>query len=382
MEFFDLDPLPTDRSPAALAWSFREARIVQVAVRLKLFTGLGEGPQSAERLAARLKCDPAMIERLLVALAALDLVVHDEGLWRNGLAASLYLVAGQPLYQGSAIEWAAQVWNSYHQLERMVRKGRRREERLFSLHQEREWQTLYLKAMHALAVTGQAQRLARLVTPLAGRKRLLALGSAPCTYSIALCQRFPALRATVLEQADALVESEAILTQWDGAERVTLKPLPVEEKGWGRNQYDALLLTRLLLESEAQALTSFMWAYEALKGEGLLIVHSLCLDSDLNGGREAALTNLLDPVLTLDQMRAVLSEAGFERISLLFRHPVEGDILIAYKPADTSSEPEGEMRAFISPEQEIFALMGLGEEETSDALTIHRRAWERLVQTN
>lgn len=382
MDLFNLDSLPPDRSPASLALSFREARIVQVAVRLKLFTGLSEGPQSAERLAARLKCDPAMMERLLVALAVLDLVVHDDGLWRNGLAASLYLVVGQPLYQGDTIEWAAQVWNSYHHLERMVRKGRRREERLFALHQERDWQVLYLKAMHALGVAGQAQRLARLVTPLAGRKRLLALGSAPCTYSIALCQRFPALRATVLERADALPESESILAQWGGGERVTLKPLAEVEKGWGRSNYDALLLTHLLLDSEAQALTTFMRAYEALKAEGLLIVHSLCLDSDLNGGREAALTNLLDPVLTLDQMRAVLAEAGFERISLLFRHPVEGDILIAYKPTDASDEPDGELMAFISPEQEIFALMGLGEDETQDALTIHRRAWERLVQTN
>ena len=370
MDLFDLNP--QRRLPSAFAWSFREARILQVAVRLKLFTVLNERPQSAARLAKTLNTDADMTERLLIGLAALDLVSHDNGYWRNKMSAALYLVEGEPLYQGDVIEFAAEVWHRYTNLERIVRHGRQKDDRLFSMQQHSAWQALYLKAMHAIALAGQAQRLARLV-PLAGRRKLLDVNGAPGTYAIALCQRFPALQVTLLDRSKAIVQSRAIIKPFSCADRITLKEEDSSQKTFGRNEYEALLLSHTLDQKESQALVQLMKAYEALKTQGLLIVQSFLLDNDLNGGAAAAVANLFDDLFTLEQMQSMIAEAGFERITVLYRNPEESDILIAYKPSDLPKEPQQQLIEFATPEQELFFPNGREEHKTMYEPTLPSR---------
>lgn len=186
MNTFELDYQSLERLPLTTAWLFREARILQVAVRLKLFTALNKQPQTAFQLAKRLKTDAEMTERLLIALTTLDLVRHHHGSWRNCLPASLYLVEREPLYQGDAIELAAEVWTDYDRLEHKIRQGVKASS--FSMTINPASQATYLKAMQAIALAGQAQRLARLL-PISGRRTLLDIGGAPGTYSLALCER-------------------------------------------------------------------------------------------------------------------------------------------------------------------------------------------------
>lgn len=381
MDLFDLDPQPEEIGPHQLAWSFREARIVQVATRLGLFTQLAQGPLGAWQLAQALRCDPDMTERLLVALAALGLLHHDHDLWQNSLPAALYLVEGQPLYLGESIELAAEWWDVYHDLERLVREGRQGERYRYWQERRLARTTRYLQARHALACAGQAQRLARHLSALSGRRTLLDVGGAPGSYSVALCQRFPQLRVTLMEAAEALPLCKQVVQQFGLEERIQLKEGEWQQAPLGEEAYGALLMSHSLVGSDAQALLQLMRAYEALKAGGLLIVQSFLLDSDWNGGRPAALAHLLGHSFTLEQMRSMLAEAGFERITLLFRAREGNDIFIAYKPLAGPTDPEDELLAHVSPEQEIFALMGMGEGE-SDGLTVQRRMWERMVQNN
>lgn len=380
MDLFGIDPPRGEPLPWKVAWLFREARILQVAVRLKLFTVLDGQPMSSAELAARLESEPGMTERLLVALAGMELLAHDHGSWRNGVGAALYLVEGKPHYQGEIIEMAARMWDRYHHLERALREGRSRRKGGFSLEESPEQQARYLRALDALALAGRAQRLARLVTPLAGRKRLLDVGGAPGTYCAALCQRFPALKATMLERDAAIEQCRPFLERFEMGERLEIRAGEWQSEPFGKNDFDALLFSHFNPESEPQALHLLMQAYLALRGEGLLILQGHLLDSDLNGARAAALTHLFEHALTLEQIRSLLAEAGFERIQLVFRHAEEPDIVIAFRTAEKAEEPPRELLEYISPEQEMFAMMGLGDEETS--LTVQRRAWERLVQTN
>ncbi len=381
MNLFDLEPSHPEHLPNEVAWSFREARILQVAVRLRLFDALDERAQSSVRLASTLATDPEMTERLLVALAALGLVMQDEGRWRNRLAASLHLVRGQPLYQGDDIERAADSWEAYHHLEQLLREGAAGER-----FQRLQGALLgrgegHMRALHALALAGQAQRLARLVSAVGARRSLLDVGGAPGSYSLALCQRHPALRVTLLDSADALALATEVLQPFTERERITLEEGEWEQGAWGKGKYEALLLSEVLVGVEAQALTYLMRAHEALRPGGLLIVQSFLLDDDLNGPRDAALFHLLGNTFTLEQMRALLGEAGFEQITLHFRATRGPDILSAHKPLEALEEDDRALMEYISPEQELFAMMGLGEDD-SDGLTIQRRMWERLVQTN
>lgn len=361
MDIFELETKRLPSLPSAIAWQFREARILQVAIRLKLFTTLNQEPQSSGELARTLRTNPAMTERLLIALAALDLVWHDQGTWQNTFPAALYLVEGKPLYQGTHIEQAAELWNRYHHLEQLVRHGPKQDEPLFSLTH----QPTYLKAIHAIAIAGRAQRLARLA-PIASRRTLLDIGGAPGSYSIALCQRYWNLKATLLDKAKTLAESKATIEQFKLTDRIELKKGDWQHDSWGEASTETLILNHILIESERQALDYLNRALQALKGGGLLIIQSFLLDNDLNGGYNAAMFNLFNDMFTIEQMEALLIEAGFERISLLARHPNDCDIFVAYKPFITLPASQQELVELVTPD-----LMALEEESPINGHTTH-----------
>ncbi len=370
MDLFDLNP--PRHLPSTLAWSFREARVLQVAIRLKLFTALHEYPQSAVQLASILNSDSDMTERLLIVLAGLELVSHDKGYWRNKLAASLYFVEGKPLYQGDVIEFAAEVWHRFTNLERIVRHGRKREDQLFSMYEHSSWQSTYLKAMHGLASAGKAQRLARLI-PLGGRRTLLDVKGAPGTYSLALCERFATLNVVLLDDEQAVEQSRAIIKPFSYASRIRFKEQVIPLEDFGENEYEALLLSHISIESESEILSQLIKAHDALKGEGLLIIQTFLLENDLNGGQTAALTHLFDHLFTLEQMYSTLAEAGFERVTVLYRDQQEGDILVAYKGSDLSEAPLQQLIDFAQPEKEQFFTNGREEHETIYDATLPNR---------
>lgn len=348
-------------------------------MRLGLFDALEAKAQSAPRLAAALNTDPEMTERLLVALAGMSLVVRDQDRWRNCLPASLYLVSGMPLYQGEVVRRAARIWERYHNLERLVRDG----EQPADQEPAATGRSIAdLEALHAIALAGEAQRLARLVTHLASRRTLLIAGGAPGTLALALCQRHPALHITLMDGEAEIEVAERLLAPFEVTSRVTLKRHDWRRERWERGAYEGCLLSRQLGGMEGDALTLLLRAYEALKGGGLLVIHEPLLDSDENGPEEAAMQHVTRPLLSLDQVRGVMAEAGFELVTLQHRDREGMSILTAIKPAEGEETPDSSLLAYISPEQEMFALMGLGEAEDDNGLTVQRRAWRRLVQPN
>lgn len=377
MDIFGLESSAPSSRFSALAWGFRAARLLHVAVRLKLFTVLEARPCDAFMLAKRLNTDGAMTERLLVALAGVDLVRHDMDTWRNTLASSLYLVEGTPLYQGDVIEFAAQQWEQYTHLERLIRDGRRGDN-LFSWGDDDGSHLLYLKAIHGITIAGVAQRLARLV-PLAGRRTLLDVGGAPGTWTVALAQRYSALRITLMDNENTSVSSKSILSQFEVAKQVKLKSAAWREKPFGQNEYEALLLSRLIIGLQGKTLNQLMRAFEALKAGGLLIVHSYLLDNDMNGSGEAVYKHLTGESCTLEQLVSLLEEAGFERVSVLHRHPTEGDLLVGYKASDPVMQEPTELLETVTPE---LALAGTDTPSFDEdvILATHRRAWSGVIE--
>ncbi len=376
MDIFGLESSAPSPQFTALAWGFRAARLLQVAVKLDLFTVLEQRPCDAFMLSKQLGTDGNMTERMLVALAGLDLVRHDMDTWRNSLAASLYLVKGQPLYQGAVIDLAAQEWDRYSHLERLVREGR--SESLFSLGQDPESQSRYIKAIHGLSVAGMVQRLVRLI-PLAGRRTLLDVDGAPGTWTVALAQRYPSLAITLMHDKSTGIELLRVLGQFEVQKQVKFKAMVGREKSLGTNAYEAVLLSRLSANTSGPALAQLMRAYNALKTGGLVIVHSYLLDNDMNGGGEAAFRYLTDDTCTLEQLHTLLEEAGFERVSVLHRHPTDGDLLIGYKGEEPLIDQPTELVEVATPELTMVGATG-NEYDEDFLLATHRRAWSGVIE--
>ncbi len=82
------------------------------AMQLELFTPLGEGPMSAEALAASLDLNPVKLPPLLYALVSAELLTVENGSFANTAEADHFLVKGKPAYMGGVHELISIIWGA------------------------------------------------------------------------------------------------------------------------------------------------------------------------------------------------------------------------------------------------------------------------------
>jgi O-methyltransferase domain/Dimerisation domain len=88
----------------ALAYAFREAKVVLSAVELGLFNALTDGPLLLDALRARIGIHPRGARDFLDVLVALGLLDRDaEGRYSNTIASNQHLVRGRPGYLGGLL---------------------------------------------------------------------------------------------------------------------------------------------------------------------------------------------------------------------------------------------------------------------------------------
>jgi (2Fe-2S) ferredoxin len=111
--------LPDDLNDRIRA--FQESRGILTALELDLFTAVAEGT-SAE-MAAGMKTYPRATEMLLNALAAIGLLVKQDGVFRNTVAAEHYFCATSPDNVRPALLHIAHLWPRWSTLTECVRAG-------------------------------------------------------------------------------------------------------------------------------------------------------------------------------------------------------------------------------------------------------------------
>src|SRR5690349_1719328 len=113
-----------DQFFAELMIGYRRTKLVLVANKLGIFDALTQGPRKAAEVADELGCDPSSMNVFLRALAALGLLEVSEARFRNSSFAELSLVSSQPGYVGNNLKFQDMLWDSWSDLEQVVRTGR------------------------------------------------------------------------------------------------------------------------------------------------------------------------------------------------------------------------------------------------------------------
>jgi hypothetical protein len=75
----------------------------QVGTQLDIFSALDERPLSIQEASAATNIKPALLERLLYALAASEMLIVEDGVFSNTEEASRYLIKGKPDYLGDHV---------------------------------------------------------------------------------------------------------------------------------------------------------------------------------------------------------------------------------------------------------------------------------------
>lgn len=328
-----------------LSGAYWRSFALHAAVRLDLFTALGEEQAGSAEVAARVKADPRGVETLMNALAALGLLEKREGRFANTPAGRAFLVRGSPRFVGYMIRHHANLVASWAHLDEAVREGRPVRQR--SAGRPGAELEDFIMGMHN-NTAAFAPRAAGEVD-LRGRRRLLDLGGGPGTWSIAFALANPGLRATVFDLPATRPFAERTIAGAGVADRVSFAAGDFVADELPRG-HDAAWLSHILHgEGPETARAVVAKAAAALEPGGMLLVHEFILDEDKASPAFPALFSLNMLLGTPEgrsysrvELEEMLAGAGARDIRLLpFRGPTESRILAGVVPAGRHGPPAG-----------------------------------------
>lgn len=164
--------------------------------KLDIFTELADGPKSAKQLAAAISVDPNWLQPLLFALAASGLVIEDNGTFRNSGEADHYLVRGRPHFIGDVGKLFEDLWRGAFLAGESVRAGKPLAAHDYA-NMSDEAVSEFFVGQHPDALLA-GWKLADAVD-FTRMRNLADIGGGSGGVALALCERYPELRAKVVE---------------------------------------------------------------------------------------------------------------------------------------------------------------------------------------
>jgi hypothetical protein len=325
---------PEEWNPGRLlkvSGSYWETCTLHAAVKIDLFTLLGDDSLEGEEIALRLEGDLRGVSMLLNALTVMGLLSRSDGKYSNTPAARSFLSRDSDRYIGHMIRHHQHLVESWARLDQAVLSGEPiRERPAFALD---EFLESFLLGMHTLAMQLAPQVVE--AVDLSGRTRLLDLGGGPGTYAIHFCLKNPGLKATVFDLPTTQPTAEKTISGFDLADRVDFRSgtyladaLP--------GGYDVAWLSHILHgEGPEQCRIIIDKAVSALQPGGMILVHEFILDDRSGGPLFPALFSLNMLVGTASgqaysekEIRDMLADAGVREIRRLpFQGPNDSGLI-------------------------------------------------------
>jgi SAM-dependent methyltransferase len=321
-----------------LASGHTEARIVQTAIELAVFDALENSAQTATDLAHRLELEPKATELLLNALAALSLLDKNGASFSLAEAARRFLLKSSPQYLGGMIHFESALWSHWEKLPEAIRSGR--PVRLPNMYQDDAAETeTFIKAMDSLVkARGDPEVLAKAIG-WSEITDLLDIGSGPATYPIALCARFPKLRATIIDLPATLSITERFVRAAAMSDRITLIASDYRSDSVP-GSYDAIFLSNIIHgENPDRNAALVLKLATHLKPGGRIIVKDHILDDTHANPPVGAIFSML-MLLTTDggrcysfaEIRSWMENAGLGQVQQIdLPPPLNSSLVIGIK---------------------------------------------------
>ncbi len=293
-----------------------------VADELGLFSLLAQGAATAPEVAARLELGARGAEALLAVNAALGFLVQRGG--RFGLAepARHFLLPGGDFYWGGMLQR-----DRFSALHQDLRKALGRD-----AHPEQEpdtrlaaaWASGQIdeaqarrttEAMHAHSFPA-AMGVAR-HGDFAGVTRLLDVAGGSGCFPIALAQRYPGLRCTVMELPEVCLLAAEYITRYGVAAQVDTHGANMFTHPWPRD-YDAIFFSNIFHDWDAPRCRHLAQQSSAvLPSGGRIYLHEILLADAKDGPLPAALFSMAMLIanygkqFSFGELEALLTGCGF-----------------------------------------------------------------------
>jgi SAM-dependent methyltransferase len=255
-------------SPILEGYGMANTQALLVAARIGLFEALEPKPLSAADVASDCDTDQFATEKLCNLLVGMDyLDVDQSGMYRLSDDARRRLTGPDSVIDSLLMKELE--WRWLAGLEAFVRDGSRGD--AHDSMSSDDWQ-LYQRGMRSNAGV-IAPLVARRMPVPDGAAEMLDLGGSHGYYSVAICRRHKALRATVLDLPQAVEHARPLLEAEGMGDRVTMKTGNALHDELGTDAFDIVFLGYLVHHFEDAANRELMKrAARALRPGGVVVI--------------------------------------------------------------------------------------------------------------
>ncbi len=304
--------LPDDLLQAMRA--FQESRVILTAIELDVFTAAFP-PATAVEVSRRIGTDPRATEMLLNALAAIELLSKQDGLFHNTPVTARYFVRGSPNNVRPAMLHTIHLWPRWSTLTACVRAGTSVAHEEMA-HRGEDWTEAFIAAMDCNA----AERAPLVVRAIGtgGVGRMLDVGGGSAAYSIAFARASQSLQAEVFDLPAVVAIAQHHIENAGLTGRIAVRAgdLRTDSFGLGFDLVFVSAICHMLSPEENCSLLKRCFA--ALAARGRVVIQDFILEPDKTAPRSAALFALNMLVGTragssysVDEYTSWLEQAGF-----------------------------------------------------------------------
>jgi predicted O-methyltransferase YrrM len=318
------------------ARSFMKNRVILTAAELDFFTFLDEKPSTATEIAKQRNLDERATTRVLDCLIALGLLQKNSDLYEN-TETGVYFSAHHPETVLPVIIHWNQLWASWSKLTDIVKKGTGKESSTGPKFNDSELKA-FVGAMHVIA-HNLSHEIADAYN-LKPFKRLLDVGGATGTYTIAFLKKNPRMKAVIYDLEDVVPLAQERLMAEGLSDRAEVVAGDFYQDELPKGCDLALLSAIIHQNSKEENLHLYKRVFRAVEPGGIILIRDHVMDESRihpPSGTLFAINMLVQTrggdTYTFQEIKETLEEAGFVNVKLI-RTGEKMDCLVeARKPA-------------------------------------------------
>ena len=301
--------------------AFWESAALMSGVELGVFTAISQGHDSIESLASAVDIEPVNAERLLTALTAMDLLDRTGERFSNAADVERFLVEGSPSYAGPWMLFGKPRWEGWGNLTEHLRV-REQDQRVLGMYDDTftvERARQYHEATYSIGM-GAARRFHKQVE-LAGRRKIIDLGGGSGCYCIVAAQKYPDIRAEVLDLPAVVTVTREYLAENGVEEQVQASACDFTRDTLPTDADVAIMASNLPQYSRAIIASVVARVHDALLPGGEFHLIGEMIDDDGRGPLAPALWGLSEAVSRSTGLahserdcRDYLTAAGFQNV--------------------------------------------------------------------
>jgi SAM-dependent methyltransferase len=299
---------------------FFKSRVILTAAELNLFTRLEKRQATADDLALELRCDQRSLTRLLDCLVALKLLSKEDSFYQTSERGTL-LSAEHPETELPMVLHLSGLWESWSGLTETLKTGENPRRKPVA---ERGKDSLkdFIEAMHVVG-RSLSNEIADSYD-LSPFKRLLDIGGATGTYTIAFLEKNPEMTAVLFDLPDVIDWAEERLGSENLLDRVELVAGDFYQDELPRGCDLALLSAIIHQNSPQENLDLYRKIHRVLVPGGKLLIRDHVMDQSRTFPPQGTLfaINMLvntrgGDTYTFDEIEDALETVGFQQVELV-----------------------------------------------------------------